>query len=57
MNQVPVNQVPMNQVLVNQVHVNLGVRAPKNICVRVRKPSERINKNQIKKEVFPKDGK
>nr|KAJ0224720.1 hypothetical protein LSAT_V11C100014620 [Lactuca sativa] len=42
-NQVPVNQVPMNQVLVNQVHVNLGVRAPNNLSVKVRKPLERIN--------------
>ncbi|CAH1443732.1 unnamed protein product [Lactuca virosa] len=62
MNQVPVNEVPINQypvnpIHVNQVPVNLGVRVPKSLGVRARKPSERINKIQIRKQVFRKDDK
>ncbi|KAL7610738.1 hypothetical protein Lser_V15G10138 [Lactuca serriola] len=57
LNEVPVNQDPMNPIPVNQVPANLGVRVPKSFGVRARKPSERINKIQIRKHVFRKDDK
>ncbi|CAI9272443.1 unnamed protein product [Lactuca saligna] len=56
-NEVPINQDPVIPLPVNQVPVNLGVRVPRRHGVRARKPSERINKIQIRKHVFRKDGK
>nr|KAJ0220123.1 hypothetical protein LSAT_V11C200099760 [Lactuca sativa] len=55
--QVPINQDPVIPIPVNQVPVNLGVRVPRRLGVRARKPSERINKIQIRKQVFRKNGK
>nr|KAJ0190340.1 hypothetical protein LSAT_V11C800424910 [Lactuca sativa] len=56
-NEVPINQDPVIPIPVNQVPVNLGVRVPRRLGVRARKPTERINKIQIRKQVFRKDGK
>ncbi|CAH1446100.1 unnamed protein product [Lactuca virosa] len=53
-NQEHVNEVPMNLVPVNQVPVNRGVRVSKSLGVRARKPSERINKIQIRKQFIKK---
>ncbi|CAI9278984.1 unnamed protein product [Lactuca saligna] len=56
-NEVPINQDHVNPVPVNRVPVNLSVRVPKSFGVRARKPLERINKIQTRKQVFRKDGK
>nr|KAJ0190964.1 hypothetical protein LSAT_V11C800442910 [Lactuca sativa] len=66
-NEVPVHEDLMNEVLINQYHVipvpvnqvpvNLGIKVPRRLGVRTRKPLERINKIQIRKQVFRKDGK
>ena len=55
--QVPINQDPVIPIPVNQVPVNLSIRVPRRLGVRARKPTERINKIQIRKQVFRKDGK